>query len=324
MSFVNALTVSAGDPDVMVIGDLNAYGAEDPVFTLTAAGLVDQPLRFDATPHSYVFDGEKGTLDHGLATASLSARVVGAVHWHVNADEPSVIDYITDFKTQDLYTPTAYRSSDHDPVLIGIDLQGAQAQTISFTGPSDQVLGAASFTVTASATSGLAVAFTSQTPAVCTLAGSTVQLVAAGTCSIAANQAGNANFLPAPQVVRSFVVRQAQSLSFAPLASLSLSQGGFTLAATATSGLPVIYASTTPAVCTVAGAAVTLVSAGSCSLTASQPGNGLWAPATAVTQIFAVTAAPTAADGDVPLPLWALGLLGAGLMAGLRRSRVAR
>ena len=143
--------------------------------------------------------------------------------------------------------------------------------------------------------------------------------MAAGTCTIAANQPGDANFLAAPAVVRSFVVRQAQTLTFAPLAPRTLAQGGFTLAATATSGLPVTYATNSPTVCTVAGNAVTLVSAGTCSITAGQPGNGLWAAATSVTQTFAVTAAPV--DGDVPLPLWALGLLGAGLMAGVRRPR---
>jgi uncharacterized protein len=322
LSFIETVKSSATDNDVLVIGDLNAYGQEDPIFTLTSGGLVNEPLRFTATPHSYVFDGEQGMLDHALSTATLSPRVLGAAHWAINADEPSVIDYNTEFKPQDLYTVSPYRASDHDPVLLSIDLQGPQSQTISFGGPVDQVLGAADFTLTASASSGLPVVFTSQTPTVCTVSVSLVHLVSAGTCSIAANQAGDANFLAAAAVVRNFVVRQAQTLSFAPIAPRTFAQGGFALAATASSGLPVAYASNSLAVCTVAGNAVTLVSAGTCSITASQPGDGLWAVATDVTQTFAVSAAGV--DGDVPLPLWALGLLGAGLMAGLRRHRTAQ
>ena len=322
LSFIEAVKTVANDPDVLVIGDLNAYGQEDPVFTLVAGGLVNQPLRFSATPYSYVFDGEAGTLDHGLATASLSARVLSAAHWHINADEPSVIDYNTEFKPQDLYAANPYRASDHDPVVLGIDLQGQQAQTIGFSGPADQVLGAADFSLIASASSGLPVAFTSQTAAVCSVSGGVVHLVAAGTCTVVANQAGDANFLAAPQVQRSFVVRQAQSMSFAPLGSHSISEGSFGLAATASSGLAVSYLSNSPAVCTVAGSTLTLLASGTCSISASQPGNGVWAAATVVTQTFTVTAA-AAADGDVPLPLWALGLLAAGLMTRVRRWRDA-
>ena len=108
--------------DVLVIGDLNAYGKEDPILEFTANGYVDELARYNHFAYTYVFDGEAGTLDHALASASLSARVSGATAWHINADEPSVIDYNTEFKPQDLYAPHAYRSSDHDPVLVGLNL----------------------------------------------------------------------------------------------------------------------------------------------------------------------------------------------------------
>jgi hypothetical protein len=71
-----------------------------------------------------VFDGQAGHLDHTLASASLAGRVTGAAFWHINADEPDVLDYDTTFKppTQDaLYEPNAYRSSDHDAVVIGLN-----------------------------------------------------------------------------------------------------------------------------------------------------------------------------------------------------------
>ncbi len=122
-------TLKAIDPDVVVVGDLNAYGKEDPILELAAQGLVDEIARRGADSYSYVFDGEAGYLDHGLTTASLSPLVTGAVHWHINADEPSIIDYNLEFKQPacatcgpDHYTATVYRSSDHDAVLLGLSL----------------------------------------------------------------------------------------------------------------------------------------------------------------------------------------------------------
>ncbi|MFN8597438.1 MAG: ExeM/NucH family extracellular endonuclease [Anaerolineae bacterium] len=115
-------TLQATTPHVIVIGDLNAYGAEDPINTLVAGGLINQALRVPAAQrYSYVFDGQAGYLDQALTTPSLDAHVTGTAYWHINSDEPSVIDYNTEFKPQDLYTATPYRASDHDPVLLGLD-----------------------------------------------------------------------------------------------------------------------------------------------------------------------------------------------------------
>ena len=91
-------------------------------------GLSDQIERFvgkDAA-YSFIFDGQSGYLDHALATAALGGQVNDVTEWHINADEPSVIDYNLEFKPQDLYTPTPYRSSDHDPVVVGLDLGRCQ------------------------------------------------------------------------------------------------------------------------------------------------------------------------------------------------------
>ena len=128
--FLPQVQAAANDPDVLVIGDLNAYGAEDPVNSLTASGLVNQIERFvrrSALPYSYVFDGEAGYLDHALASRALDPQVLGVSEWHINADEPSVIDYNTEFKPQDLYTASPYRSSDHDPVIVSLNLQSSVA-----------------------------------------------------------------------------------------------------------------------------------------------------------------------------------------------------
>lgn len=141
------------DPDVVVIGDLNAYAKEDPILELASVGFIDQIALRDSQSYSYVFDGESGYLDHALTSASLSTQVTGAVHWHINADEPSVIDYNVEFKQPacagcgpDYYAATVYRSSDHDPVLLGLSLVRtidgtSQRDTLSGTAGDDRISG---------------------------------------------------------------------------------------------------------------------------------------------------------------------------------------
>lgn len=140
LQFINTVQAQSGDSDVMVIGDLNAYGKEDPILTLAAAGLQDQIARFNGdSDYSYVFDGESGYLDHALASNSMAAQITGTSHWHINADEPFVIDYNTEFKPQDLYTDSPYRSSDHDPVIVGVQL----VKTVNGSAQRDTLVGTA-------------------------------------------------------------------------------------------------------------------------------------------------------------------------------------
>ena len=122
LAFVNQLQAETDEADVLVIGDLNAYGGEDPIRALTNAGLTDQIAAQvpAAERYSFVWGGEAGYLDHALTTPSLSGRVTGVSIWHINADEPTVLDYNTEHRDPDLYRPDPYRSSDHDPVLIGL------------------------------------------------------------------------------------------------------------------------------------------------------------------------------------------------------------
>ena len=116
----------SGDPDFLIIGDLNSYDREDPIDALVAGGFTDEVKRFGGEyAYGYVFDGQVGYLDYALASASLDAQVTRAQEWHSNADEPSVLDYDTSFKPEEvdaLYAPDPYRSSDHDAVLVGLDL----------------------------------------------------------------------------------------------------------------------------------------------------------------------------------------------------------
>jgi len=143
-SFLPTVQAAAGTGDGLLIGDFNAYAQEDPIFDFTSRGYVDEVGRYNSFGYSYVFDGAAGRLDQAISTPTLSAKVAGATEWHVNADEPFVIDYNTEFKQPacptcgpDYFTPTPYRSSDHDPVLVGLNL----VKTLNGTAGRDTIVG---------------------------------------------------------------------------------------------------------------------------------------------------------------------------------------
>jgi predicted extracellular nuclease len=119
--FADGLRTSSGDDDVVLMGDFNAYSQEDPIVDLDAAGYSDLGTAFDEGRYSYVFDDMSGSLDHALATPALAAKVTDVAHWNINAVESFSYQYTGD---PALYAPNPYRSSDHDPLLIGLDLEG--------------------------------------------------------------------------------------------------------------------------------------------------------------------------------------------------------
>jgi hypothetical protein len=163
-------------------------------------------------------------------------------------------------------------------------------QVITFAPLPDHTYGDAPFAMNATASSGLPVSFSSNTPAICTVAGNTVTLVGAGSmCQITAQQAGDAQYMPAAATKQFFVAKRSQTITFAALADKVLGAAPFAVSAASSAGLPVSFASTTPAVCTMAGATVTLVSAGTCAIVASQAGNANTLAAASVTRQFAVT-----------------------------------
>ena len=132
------------DPDMLIIGDLNAYDKETPIDAIVAGAddvtgtgddYTDLVARFlGEDTYSFVFDGQVGYLDHALANAAMLDQVTGATVWLINADEPDLIDYDTTFKQpaqQAIYAPDAYRSSDHDPVIVGLDVCDSIAPTFT-------------------------------------------------------------------------------------------------------------------------------------------------------------------------------------------------
>jgi predicted extracellular nuclease len=125
----------SGDRDYLILGDLNSYAKEDPIDAIRA-GADDTPgtaddytnliAKYQGTyAHSYVFDGQAGYLDHALASPTLVGQVTGAADFHIDSDEPDVVDYDTSFKPpaqEALYEANPYRASDHDPVVVGLNL----------------------------------------------------------------------------------------------------------------------------------------------------------------------------------------------------------
>ena len=106
------------DNEVLIMGDLNAYGKEDPVITLVNAGYKDLHRAFHAdSAYSYVFNNEAGYLDNALASDSLMSKVTGVTVFHINSDEPVMFEY-----SGNAYQPNMYRCSDHDPVVVGLSL----------------------------------------------------------------------------------------------------------------------------------------------------------------------------------------------------------
>lgn len=115
------------DNDVMIIGDLNAYAKEDPIRAIENGGytnLISDRLGEEA--YSFVFFGQAGYLDHALASASLVDQVTDITEWHINADEPRVLDYNEEFQSdaqvQSLYNADSFRASDHDPVIVELQM----------------------------------------------------------------------------------------------------------------------------------------------------------------------------------------------------------
>ncbi|KWH18651.1 ExeM/NucH family extracellular endonuclease [Burkholderia multivorans] len=114
---------------VLLIGDFNSYTYEDPIRLLESRGYRNLVSRWiGANAYSYVYNGEAGYLDHALASLPLASHVKAVHEWHINADEPVALQYTLAYKSaeqqQTFYAPDAYRSSDHDPVLIDIALPG--------------------------------------------------------------------------------------------------------------------------------------------------------------------------------------------------------
>ena len=126
----SSYTSTFGDEDFLIVGDLNAYGKEDPITTLTDWGMIDLHRTFHAdSSYSYVYQGTLGYLDHALCNSTLYPQVTGMTPYHINAPEKDAYTY--NGSSND---GTMFRCSDHDPILIGLRL-GKDNTTTDITSP---------------------------------------------------------------------------------------------------------------------------------------------------------------------------------------------
>ncbi len=164
-------------------------------------------------------------------------------------------------------------------------------QTIDFPRPPDMAYGQ-SQTLTATTDSDLPVTYASGSTDVCTVSGPTVTTIKTGTCTITASQPGDTNHYPAQSATQQFNIgRASQTIDFPQPKSATVGQP-LTLTAKASSGLPVTYTSGSPDACTVSGPTVSPIKAQQCSITASQPGDGNYAPAKSITLWFPTERGP--------------------------------
>jgi PASTA domain/Regulator of chromosome condensation (RCC1) repeat len=162
-------------------------------------------------------------------------------------------------------------------------------QTITFGALANKTYGDPDFSVSATASSGLAVSFAASGN--CTVSGATVHLTGAGSCTVTASQAGNVNYNPAPDVSRTFAVAKAgQTITFGALPKRRYGAPDFRVSATASSGLAVSFAASGR--CTVRAARVHLTGVGSCTVTASQSGDANYNAAPNVSRTFSIARAP--------------------------------
>lgn len=257
---VRALLVNKASQSIS-FDPLSAKGINDPPFTLTATA-------------SSTLDVTYSSSNTSVATVSgNTVTLVGEGTTIITASQAGNTNYLA-------ATPV-------DQIL---EVNGKEAQSITFASLPAKTFGDADFSLTATASSGLSVTYVSSNTSVATISGTTVTIVGVGSTIITASQTGDATFNPANAVQQTLVVNRAdQTISFSALENKLLSSSSFELTATASSSLPVTYTSSNINVATVSGTTVTLVSAGSATITALQDGNENYNAAPAVEQLLVVT-----------------------------------
>ena len=276
----------AADPDVLILGDLNSYAQEDPIVALKAAGYTNLSAP-DA--YSYVFNGQWGYLDYVLASASLAPQVTGASDAHHNADEPSVLDYNTNFKSPaqvaSLYAADRFRTSDHDPVLVGLNLGPSPLTSITVTpanptvakGTTQQFTATGTYFDGSTADITLSVTWSSSSTSTATISstGLATAVAASGTSTISATQGavvGSTVLTAAPATLSSIAVTPANPTVAKGTSQQFAATGTYSDASTADITSSVMWSSSSTATATIgtAGSATAVAASGTSTISATQ------------------------------------------------------
>jgi len=277
----NLLTITGAGNIVVTAsqaGSADYFAAADVVRTIVVAKAT---ATVTLTPASLfvTYDGSP----KAAATTTVPAGLTVSVTYDGSATAPSAVGSYAVVAT---VSDANYQGSASGTLVIG-----KASQTIGTIGvtPSAPAVGE-SATLSATATSGLTVSFSSQTPSFCTVSGTTVTGVAAGPCTVAADQAGDAIYNGATQVTQNLTVAKgSQTIGTIGITPSTLAIGdSATLSAIATSGLTVAFSSQTPSICTVSGTTINGLATGDCIVAANQAGDANYLPAPQATRTIAV------------------------------------
>jgi MBG domain (YGX type)/Bacterial Ig-like domain (group 3)/Chlamydia polymorphic membrane protein (Chlamydia_PMP) repeat len=281
-------------------GSGSGFAASSNTLSQAVAGKADQTITFTAPSGVSYGDADSdlgATASSGIAvsysstTTSVCTIVSGELH--VVAAGSCTID-------ADQAGDGSYNAAPQVEQTFTI---GKGDQGISFAAPTGVTSGAADFDLGATASSGLAVSYSSKTTSVCTIVSGELHVLAAGSCTIDADQAGDGNYNPAPQVEQTFTIGKAdQTITFTAPSGISYAAADSDLGATASSGLAVSYSSKTTSICTIVSGKLHVLAAGSCTVDADQAGDGNYNPAPQIERTFAIAKAAltvTAADKSV-------------------------
>jgi hypothetical protein len=211
------------------------YVPED-YFRYSAAGTRAITTNPNAVVYFSYDGGNTNVAQFNQAFAALGASGLDRNDWiYGNSGCPAANPHIQD-AIACFGQAVAVGSGPEITVLNALGYNSKASQTITFGLLGNVTLGVAPFSISATASSGLAVSFTSTTTAVCTGSGSTVTVIAVGTCSITASQPGNASFSPAPSVIRSFTVAAQSQPQILPAPNSKLPVGSVTFSWPAVSG----------------------------------------------------------------------------------------
>jgi sugar lactone lactonase YvrE len=258
-------------------------------FTISAA---NQTITFAPSVTSYTY-APNGTFGlSATATSNLAVSFASTTASICSVSSSTVT--MLGGGTCTIQATQAGNASYNAAALVSVNFTiGAANQTITFAPSVTSYTYApnGTFSLSATATSNLAVSFASTTASICSVSGSTVTMLGGGTCTIQATQAGNASYNAAALVSVNFTIGAAnQTITFAPPVTsyTYASNGTFSLSATATSNLAVSFASTTASICSVSGSTVTILSGGTCTIKATQAGNASYNAAAPVSVNFTI------------------------------------
>lgn len=324
--FVNFADGNLGHATKTAIGFVRLVRGGQPFDAFDSQWAAPSISSFGAAPASGVYGGS------AILTATPGASSAALVYGSTTPGICTVSGNVVHFGGVGVCKVSADQSGDathNNASQATLDIpvvQAGQAITGFAATPTSVPVGGAVTLSASGGVSGNAVIFGSSTTGICSVSGNQVSILGAGTCIVTANQAGNLNYSAAPQLTLQITANlTAQSIVFAPLANQIMDQPAPVLSATASSGLPVSFASLTSGVCTVSGNSVSLVGAGVCTLRASQGGNAIYAVAMPVEQSFTVApGAIVAPAAPIPVPaladwamLWMIALLA---MMGMARA----